>query len=370
MPDYQWTLCKSPTNAAPFAELVKIGDLHQAKNRTFQLVKNRAGTANFSIRTNDDMAYAILDGVNLNDIRGTVNKCIRIRRNGTDLWSGQIWGIQGDLDQGTIQISCVGWLEPLQYAMLWQTADYSNAGVGTASDTIAFGLITLINAQDLAHPLKVKAGTVTGVMPVRNRYYTFGQMLGPALQELSDIEAGFDMNVDPVTRELNLSAWNLFSNRTNVILGYNWGPNNLKNATWQEDASKTVNKMYVQSLGAPVGPIVDVPSQDKYGNFENQTTLTGANQSVLAPYAEAELVIRSRPLVTWSVIPRPRTDTDEGAPSLFDDFDIGDQIYFSARKDAVKIDRQAIRVFGATVALDDNDTETVTGLQLTASGVV
>lgn len=388
MPSYEWILCKRPDFSDPFAELEKIGTLHKAKNRTFSLVKNRAGTAGFQIRTNDDMAYEILDQMDMNDVRGTCKKCIRIRRRpddggpGRDLWSGEIWGISGALDAGTLDINCVGWLERLQYRMYWANAalDYSNSGAGTPTDTIIEGVMNAVNGQDLAHPLLVNppsssiAGSITGAMPVRNRFYQRGAMLGPTIQELSDIEAGVDINVDPVTRQLQLAAWDSYRTiegwwggiKPNVIMGYNTGPRNLKDATWQEDPTKTCNNMYVQSLGAPVGPIYDPVSQDTYGLFEELDQPSQMNQTLLEPYGVAELVIRSRPLVTWTVLPLPRMGSQ--GPTLFDDFNIGDQIAFSARKDAVNLKRQAIRVYGATVNLDEEDNETVSSLQLTAGG--
>lgn len=361
-PEYQWILCESPSNSEPFAPLVKIGDLYRATNRTFSPMWNRAGSASFTLRTNDAMAYKIFDQVDLNDIRGTVRKCIRIRRNGQDLWSGPIWGINGGLDAGTVTFSCVGWMEKLFYAMLWQTANYSNSGMGTATDAIVFGLIDLVNGQDLAHPLWIQPGTVTGVMPVRNRYYIRGTMLGPALQELSDIEAGPDMNVDPVTRALDLREWDLFPTRENIVLGYNWGPNNLKDVQWVEDPAQMINNVYVQSLGAPVGPINDPNSQNKYGNFEQLITLTNANQTILEPYAVSELLILSNPLLTYTLLPHPRMNTD--GPTLFDDYNLGDEVFFTAIKDSIKIKRQGVRVFGAVIQIDDNGNETLSSLQI------
>lgn len=367
MPQYEWILCESPDLANPFAPLVKIGTLHKAKSRQFQLVRNRAGSASFSLRTNDDLIPEILDGMDQNDIRGTVNKCIRIRRNGVDLWSGPIWGIQGDLDGGTMQFSCVGWLEEAQKRILWNTLDYSNSGLGTASDTIAFGLINAINAQDTAHPLLIRPGNVTGPMPIRIRQYLWGStVLGPAIQELSDIEAGFDYVVDPVTRRVDLFAWDSYADRTDIRLGYNTGAKNLRNVAWQEDASRTCNYMGIISQGAPVW-VNDPTSEDKYGVFEEYNSLSGANQDILVPYGVAELVIRSRPFVTYTLTPTPRTDT-RGGPSLFDDFQIGDKIYWSAKKDYVNIIGQAIRVFGADVSLDENDNETISSIQTSPTG--
>lgn len=363
MPTYEWILCESPSNDDPFAPLEKIGTLWRAKSRSFELVRNRAGTASFTLRTDDELCEAIFDNLDLGDVRGTVRKCIRIRRNKEDLWSGPIWGIQVDLDAGTVQFSCVGWLERAQKRVLWNNSlDYSNNGAGTAPSVIVAGLLSTINAQDPAHPLLIRMGSTIGDVDAnpRNRYYQWGQtLLGPAIQELSDIEAGFDYVVDPVTREVNLIAWDAYNDLTDSVkLGYNMGARNLSNVTWQEDASKTCNFMGIISMGAPVF-VNDPTSEDQYGLFEEYNSLSGANQSILQPYGVAELVIRSRPLVTYTLTPAPH------GPRLFENFNIGDRVAWSARKDRIKLTGNSVRVFGASVSLDDNDNETVSALQTT-----
>jgi hypothetical protein len=394
-PEYEWILCKKPTppaftNPTQVADmkilrdavvaqggslgplstdwpsffidepLLKVGPLSNIHNRTFQIVANRAGSASFTIRTNSDMAAEILNGVDFGDVRGTVRHCLRIRRNKVDLWSGPIWGIQGDLDNGLLNISCVGWLETLQHRILWGVADYSGGGFGTEPNIIAFDLLGQEALQNLDHPPLVIPGSLAGTLQVRNRFYTRGQNIGQALQELSDIEDGYDYEVDPLTRRMNLIAPELFEVREDVRLGYNWGPNNLKNVQWQEDASRTCNYMSVQSQGAPV-VVYDDTSIAQYDLFEENNTLTSANQGILAPYAAAELFIRGRPMVTYSLQPQPF------GPRLFDDFQIRDQIFFDARKDHVKIRNQGIRVFGATVQIDDNGNEAVSELMTAPS---
>lgn len=362
-PQYEWLLCHSPSFGDPFAPLKRIAPIENAQNQQWSPQWNRAGSASFQIRTNNPLASTILDRVQLNDIRGTVRKCIVIKRNGKWMWSGPIWGINGDLDAGTLNISCVGWLEQFQYQIIWQVLDYSNSGLGLPTDQIVTNTINAVNSQDPKHPLLVRFGSARGTMPIRNRYYQRGSMLGPVLQELSDIEAGPDMNVDPVTRDLNLQSWDAYPKRTNVVLGYNCGPGNLKDVVWQEDPTQMINNMYVQSQGQPVGPIFDPVSQDNYGNFSQLVTLTGANQTILEPFAVAELVVKSNPLLTYTLTPHPRMSTE--GPTLFDDFDLGDSVMFSAIKDSIEIKRQGVRIFGAQVALDQEGNETIQSLQIT-----
>ncbi len=373
-PKYEWTLCESPSPDSPFAPLRKIGLLSGAKQRTFNPVRNRAGSYSFQIRTSDPMAYEIFDRVDMNDICGTVRKCVRIRRNDRTLMSGPIWGINGSLDQGMVTINGVGWLETLQKKILYNTADYTNGGYGIPADEIAFGLLNRINSQYIGRaddlpdaPLLVKPGNVFGgPLENRNRYYVLGQALGPALQDMSDIEAGYDYVVDPDTRELNLYNWDYYTTRYNVVLGYNWGPRNLSTFGWQESAPDMCNSEMVISQGAVVGPIGSGDSQGVYGVFEEYNTISGANQTVLAPYIGADLAIRQYPLLTYTMTPYP-SSTESGSPTLFDDYDIGDAVFFTARKDAIRILRQETRIWGATVSLDDEENETVSQLQITPS---
>jgi hypothetical protein len=119
--------------------------------------------------------------------------------------------------------------------------------------------------------------------------------------------------------------------------------------------------MSIQSQGAPV-TVEDSVSMDIYGLFEENNTLTQANQDILAPYGMAELAIRARPFVVYNLVPQPY------GPRLFDDFQIRDMIFFTAIKENFRVQNQAIRIFGATVNIDDAGNETISQLQTTASG--
>jgi hypothetical protein len=353
---------------------VKIGTLHKAKSRQFELVRNRAGSASLQIRLTDPLAYEILDGVDLGDVRGTVRKCIRIRRNGDDLWSGPIWGLQGDLSNtgGTLTINCVGWLETLYHALIAQTLDYSNAGAGRATDYIISNMLTAVNSQDASHPLFVQMGSVTGSMPARNLYIKWPDTpttVGAEIQKLSDIESGIDYELDPVTRALNLMAWDSYTTRENVRLGYRRGANNIQHMSWQESVDKVVNRAWGRTGSAAViGPLPDNTALDKYlVRFEEFMTPGTINQNVLPAYVEAELAVRSNPIVVYTLVPFPQSSKRK-VPKLFDDYNVGDKIYFSANYGAFKVAGQAIRVFGASVSLDDAGNETISNLMTSPAG--
>lgn len=382
-PEYEWILCEAPSQADPFGPFVNLGVLNGAKGRQFEIIRNRAGSASFTLSLSDPMAYEILDKVDdlVSDVRGTIRKCIRIRRNGVDIWSGPVWGLSGSLPDGTLQVSCVGWLETLQKRFWWGPAalDYSNEGAGIRTDLIIADMLQKINAQDLAHPLLVKMGLVYGKKGIndfnqiwpRNRNWEAPVQLYPKIQELSDVEAGVDYMVDPLTRELNLYAWDAYTTHENLWLGYNYGPNNIAKLSWQESSDRMCNVMRVGNGGSPGSSAwvdgTDSSSMDEFGRFEELVTLTGANPGVLGPYGAAEMVVRSRPLVTYNLTPFP-VSRKRQVPRLFEDYQIGDKIYFSAQHESFKVIGQAIKIFGASISVDENGTEIVNNLMTAPPG--
>lgn len=355
--EWRFILCESPDPAAPNAPLVKIGELTAARGKRVEIMRNRAGSCSFTIPVWDDLAYEILDKVDLGDVRGSVRKCVRVLRNDVTKWSGPIWTINGSLPEGMLQIGCVGWLEQAEYWELQADANYTT----TAQDAIAYDVLSKYNAQDAAHPANLFAGSSHGTMQARTRAYKRGQKVGEIWRELSNVESGFDIDVNPDTRYVDFWSWDSYIDRTNVHLGYKWGPDNIAKLAWVEDASKTVNYLTVNAIGGVPVIAPDPASTDEYGRFEQSISLPETSADIATYYANAEVAIKSRPLVTYTVTPFP-VNTDADTPALFDDFDIGDQIYFSAREGAFKVSKQAIRVFGAGISIDEEGNERIDSL--------
>lgn len=358
---WQFILCNTPDPRDPSGALEELGVLESATGRTCDIVRNRAGSAGCSISVYDDYAGEILDRVSDGDVRGTLRKTLLVRRNNIDLWSGPILTIQGTLTDGgsSITLGAVGWLEYLFHREIFAETHYTTRG----QDLIAYALLALARSQYPGHPVPIFAGTAFGTMADRSPTFSKGDTFGAALQRLSDVESGFDMDIDPRTRQLNLFAWDSYVTRSNIKLGYGWGPENISKLDWSENGATAVN--ILRASGNNNVPVVgtDTASQDDFGIWEESVNLPTEDAEILPVYVNAELAIRSNPQVVYTITPTAVGREDDGAPHLFDDFRIGDRISFTAKEGAFVVEDQGIRIFGASVSIDEEGVETVTSLQ-------
>lgn len=359
---WQYILCNTPDPRDPIGELEEIGELESARSKNLDIVRNRAGSASCSLSIHDEYATKIFDRIDQGDVRGSVRKAILVRRNKVDLWSGPIMTIRGSLQEGnsSFEIGCVGWLEYLFHRELYANKHYEDM----AQDLIAFDLLAVANLQNPTHPVPIFPGVATGAMSHRSPTFNKGDTFGASLQKLSDVESGFDMDIDPRTRKLNLFAWDSYTIRDNIKLGYRWGPENIASINWDENGAATRNRFTAVGNNNIPFQGQDTGAQDEYGLFEETISLPIETSEILPGYVAAELVIRSRPQVTYTVVPKPvGLDTEQNFPRLFDDFFIGDQISFTAKEGFFEVKNQGIRIFGASISISDDNVETINTLQ-------
>jgi hypothetical protein len=83
--------------------------------------------------------------------------------------------------------------------------------------------------------------------------------------------------------------------------------------------------------------------------LEEWASLSDVNDNgIIAAYAEAELVYKRYGVTTYSIKP----STYGTVPRLHDDFELGDKVYFTAERGRMRIGRQAVRIFTATLSFD------------------
>lgn len=358
---WQYILCNTPDPRDPVGELEEIGEIESASSRTLDILRNRAGAASCGISVYDDFAGKILDRVSIGDVRGTLRKSLLVRRNNVDMWSGPILTIQGSLIDGGsgFKIGAVGWLEYLFHREL--AADKHYAAV--TQDLIAFDLLTVATAQTPDYPVPISRGTVNAAMPERSPTFAKGDTFGASIQKLSDVESGFDFDIHPRTRELNLYAWDSYTTRDNIKLGYRWGPENISQLDWSENGGSTLNDFTAVSNSNVPYSAEDVASKDDYGIWQQTTNLPVDTADILPAYVNAELAINSQPGVTYTITPTSVGEEGDEAPHLFDDFFIGDRISFTAKEGFFEVKNQGIRVFGASVSITDDNVEVISSLQ-------
>ena len=347
----------------------RLGELHQARGRTLQLVMNRSGAASFTIPLNDELfvdAEAIKHG-------------IIVYRNDLAIWSGMIWTIDESFSADRAGVNCVGWFETLNRRILRQDVSYPRYqtpivpitggemvfanpnGVPTDVDYHPGGFLTIANAQ---RDTWIVEGASTDTMQ-RINSYARGQSIGAAITDLSDVEAGYDFMIDPITRVMDIRNWDEYDDLSDTVsFGHNWGPNNLIDSGRQLDASTMVNRM--AAMGKFGGGLAeDLDSQAEFQLFEEEASLSEVvNPDVLLAYAGGEVLLRKTPRVMYRLAPFPWVEGR--TPEPFIDYQLGDKVEFSAKHlPRISIDKQAVRVFGLSISISEEGNPRIAEIQVT-----
>jgi hypothetical protein len=381
------------------SDLSIIASLHKAHNRSIKLALNDRESASFQLSLFDENAPAIKP----------VSTCVLCYRNKSLVWSGPIWTVQNVMPNATMQIGCLGWFEFLNHWLI-HTGNLMPAGYQPPSATMTSTTLQYTNIDqcsiiaslmqimfddaalnDKNAPIWVKVGQVpnTGPYGTRTIVYNEYQNLGQAITTMSQIEFGFDFRVDPKTRLLNMyfnpiwppqgsaSVNGRGSIKPNAIFGYRWGPANVATLTQSIDPSYLTN--HVVAMGTyGSASASDVSSQQQYGNFVTQASLSQVSQqSILQAYAGAEVLINSQPRVIYTFDQLPLSAGSSVMQPFGIDFDIGDFCYLASsyglvvppgvaggkQADVSPSGTQPVRIFGYTVNISDEGVEQVQNVQ-------
>ena len=337
-----------------------LGELRYARSRHLTLALNKPGSFSFDIAMTRPVA----------DLIEPLNTCIIAYKHAVPVWSGPIWTIEEHLPAGSMSVTAVGWLELLNHRITHDVLHYIN----TVGGSIALDLLNLTNAVSptriISDPSQVHD------TQIRSRDYPRWQNVGAAIQELSEIENGFDYMVDPITRVLSfwpsptLGGSNpptpMWHDRTDVVFGYKWGPDNIADFSRQTDSSQMVNSIYVSGKNATYGPGNDAASIAAYGAFESQVSLSDiADPDVLEAFAAEEITFLRTPRVIYSITPFPVGSAPHRVPDPLVDYGVGDQTYLTAKyPPRVIVEGQGVRVFGMDIQIDDEGNERLGPLQV------
>lgn len=394
VPDWRFLLAKS-------TDLSNIGELTQARSRILQVTLNAAGSFNFALPLIDDRS---------NDVQ-EITTCVLCQRNSQPrghpplyqtLWSGPVWTIV-ETTPNAIQVGCVGWLQTLAKRLIkpgltdpitgnqyWGPATqltYSGVSPGTGVDpgAIAFDLLERSNAEaaDLGGDNFVNPGNLQesiNVLPTgRTRTYDYGAAVLDEINNLSAIESGYDYDVDPVTRgldiyfgnvagELDATIYGRGHNRKDAVFGFgSKSASNLEQASRASDSSKLCNRMIVVGQSGITAIAQDMQSISKYGLLEETTSISDTSDlGVLQAFANAEVAVRSTPLRLINIVPRAYSP-DNPDPRIFTEFDPrGDIVYATLDRGRLQLSKQAARCFGATISFSDSGSEKISALQTQA----
>lgn len=328
-----------------------IGVLRGAQSRSLSVDLNKSGSASFGLPSRSRLAGKIWPW----------STAIMVHNGDDVFWSGPVNTFRFDMEAGKVAVTAVGWNERLMHLLLPDlTTTYTNMDAGT----IAADLLAKARLQDPNLPIRIGAVETS---QLRSITYGIDHNIGQAINDLVELESGFDWYIDPITRELNIVA-KRGQDRQDVKWTYisdgRSEHSNLANCVPDVDGTSLVNQ--IRPRGKFASGYGDDPlSIDRYGVFQEAPSLSDVvDTSILNAYAAAEIVYRSEPRITYTLSPKPESKLS--VPRLFREFDIGDTTYLTARRDFWDVTDQAVRVFGASLSISDEGVSQVTNLQVTA----
>lgn len=212
---------------------------------------------------------------------------------------------------------------------------------------IAEALVRLANQQtdSTGATRATHLAPIATSMTKRTRTYQVGQNIGAAIRELSEIENGFDIDVDPTSREIAFISNTSFTDQTDVAYGYNTFPRNLDDVIVNDDGTTKANSINVQ--GAFTIGNTDSPTDIADTGVLLEDWISAADikdELIVGAYANEEIVFRADGQMTIAAKPSP------GAPMPYIDYEWGDKVYISANKGRMQLDRQAARVFSGRIS--------------------
>ncbi len=335
----------------------KIGELTQARDRSLTLTLDKPGAFQMRLPLTDAIARKVEE----------IATCVIVKRMKVPVWSGPVVTVT-ETTPDSLAVGCVGWQQLLEkrliypvgslYHPAWTNLQYNEVNDGD----IILDLLRQSNADNSFSDTNFVVPGIAEQNQARTKTYQPWNSLLGAINELSDIESGYDMIVDPMTRKLN-TYQKIGQLKPEVLYAYGV---NVSSATRTCDAMRVCNRMIAySSIGWAQAD--DLISQQVYGPMEEAVSLSDVRDiGILQAYANAELAVRSVPLRFHSFDPLPYSSQRSEYPRIFEDFSIGDSTYMKVDRGRLKIPKQAVRIFGATIAFDDNTgQENLSSLQTT-----
>lgn len=350
-PNYVLSLASSET-------MDQLISLDGATSRQLQLLFNKPGSLSLTLPIDSDAASLVA-------LRSV---CAFVTRNDVAVWSGACTSIVDDAAAGTTQCTFTGWLEELDHRHVRSSEVSSLSFTNIVGGQIASSLISTVNAQQdssgTTRPTHITMGDV-GDTQQRTRSYKSGDNFGQLIRELIEIENGFDVAIDPLTRTLSTRAPTAFTDRSEVKFGFGVAPNNLENVTVTRDGTSLFNRENVVAANGAIYSVDDAESIDQASVMLEEWLSLGdvGDGTIASAYAAGELAYKRFGIVTYSI--KPLSYGDVYRP--WDDYVLGDKVYFSANRGRLQIADQAVRVFSIAIDIDDDGNEVISELGVSPS---
>lgn len=333
--------------------------LEEARSFTHNDTLNGPGSLNWSINIEAEEAYDI----------EALSTAVIAYRNGEAEFGGRVMTIEEGDDDGTVAVGNIGWFEELEHRLV-EPDQVASLDFTSATDigTIALMLLAAANAKG---PVLPGAVSSTMIIPGQHHYsfalpeksYEAYAEIAREIKLLADLENGFDFRVHPVARTLDIFHPRLGEVKPDIELGLRVSVGGLALFGRKTDGTVVKNDVYVFGASGDPGHASDSESQAKYGLRQARLAqINTIDQDMLGAYANAELAYFANPQTTFNVRPLPAASGD---PQPYDDYRVGDTIYVSADWGRLQVRRQAVRIFGMNVSVDEEGNERVNSLRVT-----
>ena len=343
----------------------RIGEISNASNRNLQLQLNRPGSASFNIPLTDSIASEIIPQ----------KTCILAYRDNQIRWSGPVWGMQEQASSGqeTLTVNAMGWAELAKHRL----TDYRTVFADQRDYAIARSLL-MAASRRFPFPFIFELPLEQGYE--RTRTVEKYANVGSVIEELSEIENGFDYEVVWDSTKNSL-VWRFFRrigvDKPAVHFAYNWGPDNLTSINRNFDSARLANHVTATGQNATAFAPPDTANpvsgggsaaQLEYGLFEEQAALSEVvDVNILLAYAGAEVLYREEPIQTFDFTPKAITaGNPNDIPEMFTDYVLGDTVRLTAKKGRMDFTAQPVRIFGASINIDNEGNETITQIRTQA----
>lgn len=226
-------------------------------------------------------------------------------------------------------------------------------------------------AWDLIDALPYETHLVQGTLQAsvkRDRTYDPGKSISEAILQLAEVDDGFAFRIDAVDgpgaafASFNALYPNAGVDRPDVRYEYGDGTlGNIDEGKLEIERFLPVNDVVVTGAGVgeavPAEHVEDTGSKAEYGTFPTWQSLSDVVDTATLTEHGRELIYADPPLVA-------RFDALEGAPVLFDDYDVGDTVRVFIDNGRTRAEG-TFRVNQATLEVDDDTgAERMTGLIL------
>lgn len=328
-----WTYELVSHSGTPLAEL-------PARGRKLTLARNAGGSASCTISLLEAADPAIAPHLRLGEVD------LLVSRDGVRIWRGSAEAAQGTLGTETGDMEIAG-------ASLWSILERRYVPLGleitvTEATTIAWQLIR--DAQLVPYGA---LGIVQGDTPpshARTRRWDSPTTVAAAVQELAELEGGFDWSLSPQGDGLRWDAWFPRQGDVKPHMVLEWG-RNVQSVQWSIDASKITNEATSRTANQ-IGVLADdLTSQ---GNYR----LRAAEDSAGDVSDAGVLAARAGGLLRPVPVAVPRLTCVPGAVTL-DDIGIGDVVPVDVRHGWLRIEGLR-RVEQIDVEISDEGQEQLT----------